>query len=153
MRPFRAEGEFDGGVSKANALLLSKGVTSIQDAGAGNGCDQWRTFKRLKDAGALTPRVTMMVGLAHANDEELLSAAGIDDNFGLRLGAVKIMVTSATGALRPSPEDLVEIAIDQHRRGRQLAFHAVEAEAVIAAAHAIASTQSFQWSSRPPSPY
>ena len=75
MRPFRAEGEFDGGVSKANALLLSKGVTSIQDAGAGNGCEQWRTFKRLKDAGALTPRVTMMVGLAHADDEELSRVA------------------------------------------------------------------------------
>ena len=53
------------------------------------------------------------------------------------------MVTSATGDLRPSSEDLVEIAIDQHRRGRQLAFHAVEAEAVIAAAHAIASTGRF----------
>ena len=143
MRPFRAEGEFDGGVSKANALLLSKGVTSIQDAGAGNGCDQWRTFHRLKDSGVLTPKVTMMVGLAHADDEELSRVADIDDNFGLRLGAVKIMVTSATGALRPSPEDLVEIAIDQHRRGRQLAFHAVEAEAVIAAAHAIASTGRF----------
>ena len=143
MRPFRAEGEFDGGVRKANALLLSKGVTSIQDAGAGNGGDQWRTFCRLKDSGALTPRVTMMAGLDHANDEELSRTADIDDNFGLRLGAVKIMVTSATGALRPSSEDLVEIAIEQHRKGRQLAFHAVEAEAVIAAAQAIAAARRF----------
>ena len=139
MRPFRAEGEFDGGVRKANDLLLSKGVTSIQDAGAGNGGDQWRTFCRLKDSGALMPRVTMMAGLDHANDEELSRTADIDDNFGLRLGAVKIMVTSATGALRPSSEDLVEIAIEQHRKGRQLAFHAVEAEAVIASAQAISS--------------
>ena len=143
MRPFRAEGEFASSVRNANALLLSKGVTAIQDAGAGNGGDQWRTFSRLKDAGALTPRVTMMVGLAQANDEELLKAGAIDDNFGLRLGAVKIMVTSATGALRPSPEDLVEIAIEQHRRGRQLTFHAVEAEAVIAAAQAIAAARRF----------
>ena len=53
------------------------------------------------------------------------------------------MVTSATELYVPPREDLVEIAIDQHRRGRQLAFHAVEAEAVIAAAQAIASTGRF----------
>ena len=141
MRPFRAEGEFDGGVSKANALLLSEGVTSIQDAGAGNGYEQWQTFRRLKDTGAVTPRVVMMVGLDHADDEELLRATGIDDKFGLRLGAVKIMIISSTGSLRPSQEDLAEIAIEQHRRGRQLAFHAVEAEAVIAAAQAIAAAR------------
>ena len=143
MRPFRAEGEFATSVREANTLLLSKGVTAIQDAGAGNGFEQWQTFHRLKDSGALTPRATMMVGLPHANDEELLSTEGIDTNFGLRLGAVKTMVTSATGNLRPSPEDLVEIAIEQHREGRQLAFHAVEAEAVIAAAQAIAATRLF----------
>ena len=141
MRPFRAEGEFDGGVSKANALLLSKGITAIQDAGAGNGYEQWQTFRRLKDTGAVTPRVVMMVGLDHADDEELLRATGIDDDFGMRLGAVKIMITSSTGSLRPSQEDLAEIAVEQHRRGRQLAFHAVEAEAVIAAAQAIAAAR------------
>ena len=139
MKHLRTDEEFEVGVREANALLLSKGVTAIQDAGAGNGLHQWLTFKRLKDSGALTPRVTMMVGLAHANNEEQLSAAGATDVYGLRLGVVKVMVTSTTGALRPSPEELTEIAVGQHRRGRQLAFHAIEAEAVIAAAQAIAS--------------
>ena len=37
----------------------------------------------------------------------------------------------------------MEIAIEHHREGRQLAFHAVEAEAVIAAAQAIAAARLF----------
>ena len=33
MRPFRSENEFEDGVREANVLLLSKGITAIQDAG------------------------------------------------------------------------------------------------------------------------
>ena len=140
MRPFRREAEFEEGVRKANDLLLSKGVTSIQDAGAGNGLEQWRTFRRLKNAGALTPRITMMSGLNHA--DAVHAETSHNQPTQPRIGAVKIMVTSTTGALHPSSNELAEIAMHHHRQGRQLAFHAIEAEAVIAAAQAIAAARS-----------
>ena len=137
MRPFRTETHLEDSVRKANSLLLSKGITAIQDAGANNGIDQWRTFRRLKNVDALTPRLTMMTGLPHANDDELQSAAEIACDEGIRLGAVKIMATATTGALHPSAEELAEITLRHHRKNRQLAFHAVEAEVIIAVAQAI----------------
>ncbi len=137
MRPFRSQSEFEEGVRNANALLLSKGITAIQDAGHNNGIDQWHTFSRLKQEGALTPRATMMTGLPHADDQELQHAASTYHDEAIRLGAVKVMLTSTTGALQPTLEELTELAIHHHRKGRQLAFHAVEAESVVAAAHAI----------------
>ena len=141
MRPFHNPYEFKEGVRNANTLLLSKGITSIQDAGPGNNVDQWRTFRRLKRQGILTPRVTMMTGLSHASDEELRNAASMARDSVLRLGPVKVMLTSTTGVLQPTAAELTEIALHHHRKGRQLAFHAIEAEAVIAAAHAIAEAR------------
>ena len=141
MRPFRDPNEFEEGVRDANALLLSKGITSIQDAGPNNGIEQWRTFLRLKQKGTLTPRVTMMTGLSQADDEELQTTAGTSLHEELRLGAVKVMLTSTTGVLQPALKELTELAIHHHRKGRQLAFHAIEAESVVAAAHAIASAR------------
>lgn len=139
MRHFRSLIEFEEDVRDANALLLSKGITAIQDAGHSNGIEQWRTFSSLKQEGALTPRVTMMAGLPHADDEELQHAASSAYDEELRLGAVKVMLTSTTGALQPTLQELTELSIHHHREGRQLAFHAIEAESVIAAAHAIAA--------------
>ena len=139
MKPFRSRNEFEEGVRDTNALLLSKGITAIQDAGPNNGIEQWRTFRRLKQERTLTPRVTMMAGLPHADDDELQHAASPAYDEELRLGAVKIMLTSTTGALQPTFEELTELAIHHHRKGRQLAFHAVETESIIAAAHAIAA--------------
>ena len=139
MRPFRSENEFADGIRNANDSLLSNGITAIQDAGHNNGIEQWRTFRRLKQEGTLTPRVTMMTGLPHTDDEELQSVVGMGGDEGLRLGALKIMLTSTAGALHPTPEELTEIAIHNHRKGRQLAFHAIEAESVVAASHAIAA--------------
>ncbi len=139
MKPFRMQTEFEFGVKQANTLLLSKGITAIQDAGPANGLEQWRTFQALKLSHTLTPRVTMMVGLPHADDEDLLNAAATSNDIHLRIGAAKVMLTGTSGSLHPSPEELTEIAIHHHRKGRQLAFHAIEAEAVIAAAHAISA--------------
>ncbi len=139
MRPFRNKDEFQDSVLDANNLLLSKGITAIQDAGHNNGIEQWRTFRRLKQEGTLTPRVTMMIGLPHADDEELRNADCMVGNEGLRFGAVKVMLTSTAGVLHPELKELSEITLHHHRKGRQLAFHAIEAESVVAASHAIAA--------------
>ena len=149
MKSLRSDEELLRSVRKANDLLLSKGVTAIQDAGWNNGPHQWNTFQRLKGVGAMTPRLTMMVGQAHADDDELRTMASREARTGeaagaeagLRLGAVKVMITATTGALHPSTQDLMQITVEHHRKGRHLAFHAIEAEAIAAAADAIHSAQ------------
>ena len=137
MTHYRREEEFVRGVKQADNLLLSKGITSIQDAGANNGPEQWETFRRLKETGKLTPRVTMMTGLGRGRELDLHNSQHPLSVADLRVGATKVVITLTTGSLQPTKEELIERAIDLHKKGHQIAFHAVEAEAVLAAAQAI----------------
>ena len=141
MAPYRRDDEFIEGVTRANDLLLSRGITSIQDAGADNGPERWETFLRLKEQEYLTPRVTMMVGYRRIHDMNPHGPQPPCHSESLRTGATKILLTLTTGSLRPSLEELREITVDLHRRGLQLAFHAVETEAIQAAAQAISEAQ------------
>ncbi len=138
--PYRDQDELLDGVARANSLLLSRGVTSIQDAGPDNTLDRWRLFQSLKQEARLVPRITMMVGRRHAPhfiEQGLVTGSGDD---ALRIGAVKFMLTLTTGHLYPSIEDLAPETYALSRAGFQLAFHAVEEEAIIAAARLIAAT-------------
>ena len=129
------------GVGRANELLLSRGITSVQDASPGNDPARWRALRSLKESGHLTPRVTMMAGSSHLKSflSEDLTPGVVHD--GLRLGAVKVMLTLTTGALQPAHDELMEMVLDAHRRGIQVAFHAVEEEAVGAAADVLCRAQ------------
>ena len=60
--PRLSDGELDEGLRLADRRLLSRGVTSVQDAGASNSVEEWDRFVRLKAGGRLSPRVTMMAG-------------------------------------------------------------------------------------------
>ncbi len=139
-RPQREKGFLEG-IRRADRLLLSRGVTSIQDASLTNDVHRWQTFQRLKGEGLLTPHVTMMAGslrLRSFLDHGLTpGSAGSDP----KLGAVKIVLGLTTGTLQPSREELNEVVLDCHRRGLQLAIHAVEEEAVEAAVDTLAQTQ------------
>ena len=128
---------FLDGAKAADRLLRSSGVTSIHDASPGNGLDRWRTFGDLKEGGHLASRVVMMAGSGHWESFQRSGMATGDGDDGLRLGAVKVMLSLATGALLPSDSELRELAEGPHRAGYQLAFHAVEYEAVEAAADTI----------------
>lgn len=132
---------FLDGIGRTNRLLLSRGVTSVQDASPGNDPGRWRAFRRLVDNGALAPRVTMMAGASHLRSflEEGLEPGHGDD--GLRIGPVKVMLRLTTGALHPSQEELRETVRHAHRRGYQVAIHAVEEAAVEAAADALLEAQ------------
>ena len=134
------------GIKEANGLLLSVGVTSIQDASPGNDFHRWQTFRSLKETGHLVPRVTVMAGASHLQsfldsglDPGLTPGSGDE---ALRLGAVKVMLGLTTGALHPSR---IGADGDSHaglcESGYQLAFHAVEEEAVEAAANALIEAQ------------
>ena len=141
MKGAGVEADFMEGVGKANKLLLSRGITSLQDASPGNDPERWRRVRNLKELGHLTPRVTMMAGARHLQSflSEGLTPGVVHD--GTRLGAVKVMLTLTTGALQPAHDELMEVVLDAHRRGFQLAFHAVEEEAVAAAADALCRAQ------------
>lgn len=131
------EEKFLQGVEMANQLLLSKGITSIQDAGPNNDIDRWRTFERLKNQRLLDPRVTMMIGASNVQsflDNGLAPRSGMDS---LRIGAAKIMLTLTTGAMQPNRDELIKTVRWCQVRGFQVAIHAVEEEAVLAAAQAI----------------
>ena len=135
--PPRSQAEFQRGVELAGSRLLSLGITSVHDATHLNSPERWDTFVALKAGGWLVPRVTAMVGAGQLGEflgRGLRFGAGDAD---LNVGAVKIMVTVTTGSLVPSPEELAEGVRAAHRAGFPVAVHAVEAEAVQAAAEAL----------------
>ena len=137
----RRDDEFLEGISRADNLLLSRGITSVQDASPGNDLRRWETFRRLKAEGRLTPRVVVMPGESHLSSflDAGLSPGSGDDS--LKLGAVKVMTGLATGTLQPYREHLADIAQRAHERGFQLAFHAVEQEAVEAVVDVLIEAQ------------
>jgi len=125
------------GVGRMEQLLLGYGITSVQDAGPENGLARWQAFQTLKKDGRLRCRVTMLAGFRHL--AELMEAGlafGAGDNH-LRLGHVKLLLTLTTGALHPSAEVLTQQVAQAHRMGFPVAVHAVEQEAVAAAAAAL----------------
>jgi hypothetical protein len=125
------------GVTAANRLLLSYGITSLQDAGPDNGLDRWKSYQDLFDAKTLQSRVTMMAGTQQRAE---LLGGGLSWGSGdhqLRLGHVKIMLTMTTGALQPSLNDLQHMATEAAQYGFPVAIHCVEQEAVAAAAKII----------------
>ena len=133
----RTRNKMQKGITAANRLLLSYGITSLQDAGPGNGLERWQAFRDLIDSGYIQPRVTMMAGAGRRGE---LVDAGLTWGSGdtrLRLGHVKIMLTMTTGALHPSLEELREIATGASETGFPVAVHCVEQEAVAAAAQVI----------------
>ena len=126
----RDSAQLEADVAALDRFLLSYGITSVQDAGANNGLERWRTFRSLQESGRLSCRVTMMAGAHHLEE---LSSEGLRWGSGgnlLRLGHAKIMLTLTTGALHPGEQELKQIVNDAHRRGFPVAIHAIEREAI-----------------------
>ena len=138
----RSQNKMKQGVTAASRLLLSCGITSVQDAGPVNGLDRWQAFRELVDSQILQTRVTMMAGAGQLTD---LLDAGLSWGFGdsnLRLGHVKVMLTMTTGGLHPNLGELRKIAAGACQAGFPLAIHCVEQEAVASAAQVISELPS-----------
>ena len=116
--------------------LLEYGITAVTDAGPENGTERWQTFTEIVAESVLPQRVTMMAG--YANLEEMRDAGlGYGDTACggmLTVGHAKIMLTASSGRLHPHPEQLSEIVAMAHNMGYPVAIHAVEQDAVVAAA-------------------
>jgi predicted amidohydrolase YtcJ len=131
--PPSSENELAEGIVTLNRHYLSTGITSLQDASAGNDHARWQILKRFKDNGSLQSRVSMMFGFdALLQLQEKGMAFGSGDG-GLRVGGLKFLLSEARGRLQPPPEELKQRALAAHRAGFQLAIHCVEPGTVEAA--------------------
>jgi predicted amidohydrolase YtcJ len=133
--------ELRDGVRNAARLLLSRGVTGIQDATPANDLSRWALFRQMVADGDLPIPCVFMPGLAHLPD--FLNAGlgfGAGDG-GVRVGPAKGVITLSTGELRPSRPELTEMVGQAHQSGFPVALHAVEAEAVRVAAEVLGGVQ------------
>ena len=128
--------DYPAGLGELGRRLLGCGITAVTDAGAGNGIAKWYGLASAIAAGALPLRVTMMAGWGQLPE---LRRAGLrygDTAAGgmLTLGHAKIMLTASAGALHPHPEWLTDMVRQAQHAGYPAAIHAVEQDAVVAAA-------------------
>jgi predicted amidohydrolase YtcJ len=131
--PPLSEDELAKGIASLNHHYLSMGITSLQEASAGNDYSRWEILKRFKDNDSLKSRVSMMFGFeALGQFQEEGMAFGSGDK-GLRLGGVKILLSEARGRLQPPLDELKEQALAAHQAGFPLAIHCVEPGTVEAA--------------------
>ena len=119
--------------------MLAYGITAMTDAGPENGLERWQAFAAFMDAGLLPLRVTMMVGHTRLGEmrEAGLRHGDVAGGGSLAIGHAKVMLTASSGRLHPHPEELSEIVSMTHGMGFPVAIHAVEQDAVVAAALAI----------------
>ena len=135
--PPLSDRDLQSGVRLASERLTSLGITSVQDATHSNSVQRWEALARLKSAGILLPRVTVMAGANHVEGFLTRGMGFRSGDHDLNLGAAKIMLTLTTGAMYPSPEELTAMTLRAHEAGFPVAVHAVEREAVEAAIHAL----------------
>jgi predicted amidohydrolase YtcJ len=119
-------------VRQASDNLLSEGVTAVQDATSTNGPDEWQTFRRLIVEGHLRLPVAVMEGYASLGKLPQQALGGR-----LRRGAVKIALSELGDEITPDADELAAMVWQAHRRGRQVAIHAIGRRAVHAAVRAI----------------
>jgi predicted amidohydrolase YtcJ len=133
----RDETEFQQGIERLSQRLLQYGITSAQDAGPANDLVRWETFQDLKASGRLACRVTVLVGASHVAEFQNAGWRYGAGDAQLRLGPAKAMLTLTTGVLHPDDTGLAEIVAEAQQAGFPIAIHAVEQEAVAAAAQAL----------------
>lgn len=125
--------DLEVGIKKAFQLLLSHGVTAVQDASLTNSLERWWLWSKLRANGRLLLRLTLMPGLENLDE---FCDAGMDFGFGdeyLRVGHAKAMFTMTTGSLYPSVASLKEQALNGVLKNFPIAIHAVEMEALTGA--------------------
>ena len=139
--PHIEESQLDDAIGLASRKFLSQGITSVTDATASNDIGRWNTLTRLATDGRFEPNLSVMLGVSHLDDFQSAGIGFGNGNESCRLGHAKIMLTRSGGKLHPQPEALSSIIASAHALGFPVAIHAVESEAVIAAAEALAANR------------
>lgn len=126
-------------VSQASRIFLSQGVTCVVDATPSNSVDRWKSLRRLREERGFLPSLHLMAA-ADRLDDFLRAGLRFGEGDGIAsIGHGKIVITRSGGRLHPQPDELRSIIEYAHSRGFPVAIHAVEADAVTAAAEALAA--------------
>jgi len=128
--------DIEKGLSTLNERLLSKGVTTVQDASPGNGVDDLRALASLKKRVRFHPKTTMMFGSHVLTDGKSSSFKDFSEN-GDTVSCIKVILSEASGILSPTQEELDNLVLHAQHRGLQVAIHAFEEAAIISAAASI----------------
>lgn len=125
----------------AAKVFLSKGITSFNDASPCNSLKRWEFFQTLASGLDPFPRATIMPGFHHVREfAESGLGFGVGNNR-LRVGHCKIILSQASGALRPPAKELREMVSQAAALGFPVAIHAVEEVEVEAAVEAIEAVE------------
>ncbi len=128
-------------VGEASRRFVSQGVTSVTDATASNSLERWSILRGFRTDGDFTPALHIMPGYRRlAEFEETGLTYGYSDDLST-LGHAKLMLTLTGGRLTPDPVTLRDMVAAVHSHGFPVAIHAVEADAVTAAAEALAANR------------
>ena len=139
--PPMSEGRLREAVSQASRIFLSQGVTRVVDATPSNSIDRWKFLRRVRKERGFVPSLHLMPG-ADRIDEFLRAGLRFGEGDGLALlGHAKIVITQSGGRLHPSTDELRSIIEYAHSCGFPVAIHAVESDAVTAAAEALAANR------------
>lgn len=133
------EGRLHEAVSQASRIFLSQGVTCVVDATPSNSVDRWKSLWLMRKERDFVPSLQLMPAAGRVN--EFLRAGlrfGKGDGLDL-IRHVKIVITQSGGRLYPRTDDLNSIIEHAHSSGFPVAIHAVEADALTAAAEALAA--------------
>lgn len=121
------------GLKKANQQLLSRGITSLHDATASNGLEQWRTMDEWREQGILQSRVSMMLGWEGFQDVKRDSHDALEKSGQTKIRGLKIILDQSRGGFFPDQGRLNAMIMEAHQEGWPVAIHAIEAEAVASA--------------------
>ena len=139
--PRMNEGRLREAVSRASSIFLSQGVTCVVDATPSNSIDRWKSLRRMRREGNLIPSLHLMPAVDRINDF-LCAGLRFGEGDGIAsIGQVKIVITQSGGRLYPRADELNSIVESAHSGGFPVAIHAVEADAVTAAAEALAANR------------
>ena len=127
------DNELSLGTKLASQELLSLGITSIQDASAGNNIERWQMFHRWKNERSLKCRLSLMLGVEGFNQYQEEGLPSTWDESEVHLGGVKIILQETTGQLCPSRRELEQMVLRIHQSNLQVALHAIEETTVDAA--------------------
>jgi predicted amidohydrolase YtcJ len=135
--------ELNWGIAQANQEYLGQGITTIGEASVSNDLNQWLTYQKIKDQGNLKSRIFMMPGIRALEQFQKAGLTTGSGNNKLRIGSLKIVLTEATGQLRPPQKEVNQIVLQASRSGFQVAIHAVESSTVEAAIKALEYAQHY----------
>jgi predicted amidohydrolase YtcJ len=130
--PPLTEKELTKGLKQFNELLLSHGITSIQEATVNNGTERWEAICRYVLSQQIRSRVTFMAGNKYWKDFQSRGLkTGTGDNF-MQVGAVKFLVEVVH-----DQQLLNEQVLECHQAGWQIALHAIAESSIETAVTAL----------------